>query len=109
MSANITFSSHLYVGESMSARKLDKIKTKLLKNPIACGAFVISLSKNEHDQLDIMQAGQLAQRFYQDYSLQVVGIASNQREAIELVEKMIQECLKLRGDCRVKEYLVCGF
>lgn len=109
MSTNITFSSHLYVGESMSDRKLDKIKTKLLKKPISCGAYVITLSKNVHDQLDIIQTRQLAQRFYQNYELRVVGIASNRDEAVELVEKMLQNCIKERGDCRVKEYLLCGF
>lgn len=109
MATNITFSTNLYVGKSISARKLDKIKIKLINKPLMCGASIISLSKNDHDQLDIMSARQLAQKYYSNAEMKVVGIACNHDEAVELVEDMLKECLKDRGDCLIKEYLLCGF
>lgn len=99
--------SHLYLGESMNADKLDKIKKKLEKKPLISGVFLITLSKNPKDQLEIYDARQLVQTYYKKNPPYIVGIAADYEEAITLVEHIVRECVETRGDCSLKEYLLC--
>lgn len=107
MSILITYRPTLYLGDSISEKKLDKIKKKLEKNPILSGVFLIAISNNVSDQLDIFDARQMIQSYYRKHPPYVVGIAGSWEEAVELVERLVQECLKARGDCALKEYLLC--
>ncbi len=107
MAVSITYHPRLYLGESINTKKLDKMKRKLEGKPLLTGVVLITLSKNPSDQLDIFEARQLAQRYYQKNPLYVVGIAGSREEAVGLVEQMVKECLRERGDCALKEYLLC--
>lgn len=107
MKEKLTFYPNLYIGESISADDLDKLKKKLLTRPMACSCYLITLSKNPHDQLEFYNASQLAQRYYREYPPYIIGIAANRLEAMNLVERIVQECLAKRGDCALKEYLLC--
>lgn len=107
MAKRLYFSEKLYLGESIKAEKLDKLKKKLSKNPALVSVYVITLSKNPGNQLEIYDARQLAQFYYIKYPPCVVGIASGYQEALSVLERMVQECLGARGDCRLKEFLLC--
>ena len=104
---NLTYHPELYVGDSISWKKLDKIKRKLQTKPLLANVFLITIASNPRDQLDILDARQLAQPHYNGVELYVVGIASNYEEAVALLEKIVKKCLKERGDCALKEYLLC--
>lgn len=108
MAIQLNFHRNLYLGESINEKKLDKIKKKLENKPLFSGVFVITISGNPSDQLDIYDARQLARKYYEKNPLYVVGIAGNYDEALKTVEQIVQECLKKRGDCALKEYLLCG-
>ena len=73
----------------------------------SCGLFLITVSRNPSDQLEIIQTRQLAQRYYNKFPPYVAGIAAGYDEALEVVEELVKECLKARGDCALKEYLLC--
>ncbi len=107
MAVALTYHPDLYLGDSINRRKLDKIKKKLEKKPLFSGVFLIAVSRNASDQLDIFDARQLVQRYYQSHPLYIVGIAKSHDEAVELVERLVRECLEKRGDCALKEYLLC--
>lgn len=107
MAIALTYHPHLYLGESIKAEKLDKIKKKLEKKPLFSGVFLITLSRNESDQLEIYEAKQLAQSYYKKNPPHVVGIAKSHAEAVSIVERIVQECLQARQDCSLKEYLLC--
>ena len=107
MSQKIQYLSNLYLGESISEKKLDKIKAKIDRHPILSGVWLIAISRNPKDQLEILSARQLEQKYYDKYPIQVIGIAASYEEAVAVVEKMVQECLAQRGDCALKEYLLC--
>ncbi|MCH5341675.1 MAG: hypothetical protein J1E01_09415 [Acetatifactor sp.] len=107
MSISLTYRPDLYLGDSINENKLDKIIKKLEKNPVFSGVFLITVSRNASDQLDIFDARQLAQSYYKKHPPYVVGIAGSHDEAVELVERLVQECLRARGDCALKEYLLC--
>ena len=107
MGKNLTFHPELYFGEGMKDAKKDKIKKMLIKKPLFANVYVLVLSRNASDQLEFFDSKQLAQRFYDNYSLEVVGIAKDYSDALKLVEQITQECLDARGDCCIKEYLIC--
>lgn len=107
MSVLLTYHPRLYLGDSINEKKLDKIQKKLEKKPLFSGVFLVTVSRNTSDQLDIFDAKQLVQSYYKKHPLQVVGIAGSYDEAVELVERLVQECLQARGDCALKEYLLC--
>lgn len=107
MAVSLTYHPGLYLGESINEKKLDKLKRRLEEKPLLCGAVLITLSQNGSDQLDIFEARQLAQRYYAKHPPCVVGVAGSRKEAFALVERMARECLRERGDCALKEYLLC--
>ncbi len=107
MAIRLIYHPQLYLGKSINEKKLDKIKKKLENKPLFSGVFLISISHNVSDQLEIYEAKQLAWGYYQKNPPCIVGIADNQIEAVELVEKIVEDCLKVRGDCKLKEYLQC--
>lgn len=107
MAKKFTFHDRLYLGESIMEKKLDKLKKRLEKNPLLSNVYLIVPAGNPEDQLDIFDAKQLVQPFYRDKSFLVLGIAGDYREALLVVERIVQDCLKERGDCKLREYFLC--
>ncbi|MCM1063748.1 MAG: hypothetical protein NC420_04600 [Eubacterium sp.] len=107
MAGKIRYHSRLYLSEGIGEKKLDKIKKKLEKRPLLSGVFLIAVSANPSDQLDIFDARLLVQPYYEKNPPHVVGIAESREEAVALVEQIVRECLEKRGDCALKEYLLC--
>lgn len=107
MAVKFEFHKRLYVSESMEDKKLDKIKRKLRSKPLLANVHLIVPAGNPKDQLDILDARQFAQYYYAKKTFLVVGIADSQGEALHLVERMVQDCLRERGDCNLREYLEC--
>lgn len=107
MSIALRYHPKLYLGDSVNVKKLDKIKKKLENKPLFSGVFLITLSRNPSDQLEIYDAKQLVQSYYKKNPPYVVGLAGNHEEAVDLIVQMTEECLINRGDCRLKEYLQC--
>lgn len=108
MAVKLVYHPNLYLGDSINVQKLDKIKRKLENKPLLADVYVIALSANPEDQLEFYAAKQLAQRYYGKNPPFVVGIAGSYDEAVRTVERLTQDCLRERGDCALKEYLLCG-
>ena len=107
MGGKLKYHRRLYLGTGILESKLDKIKKTLEKHPLRSNVFLIVISRNASDQLEIFSAKQLVQNYYNKYPVYVIGIASDYEDAVEMIEKIVQECLKARGDCALKEYLLC--
>lgn len=107
MERMLTFYPKLYLGEGIKETKLDKIKKKLVENPLWANVYILTFARNSADQLEFFDARQLTQRFYEQRPLLVLGIAKDYEDALQLVERITRECLNERGDCRLKEYLTC--
>lgn len=105
MYLNLQYSESLYLGNSINQAKLSKIKNKLERKPLFAGVYLLTISKNQHDQLDIIKSVYLNQQYFVNNTTCVVGITKYYDEAIAIVEKIVLECLKSRGDCKLKEYL----
>ena len=107
MVRKIEFCEKLYLGESIEEKKLDKIKRRLQYKPFLAKVYLVVPAGNPEDQFDIFDARQLVQPYYAKKDFLVVGIAADYREALLLIEKIAKDCLKERGDCRMREYLLC--
>lgn len=107
MSIDIVYHHSLYLGESIRKEKLDKLKKKLKKRPLLSGLFLITLSRNSSDQLEIYDAKQLAWGYYKKNPPYIIGLAGDYDEALSLIKRIVEECVKSRGDCSLKEYLQC--
>ena len=107
MGKKLIYHPDLYLGESIRTEKLDKIKKKLEGKPLLSGVFLIVISRNPSDQLEIFSAKQLVQKYYESNPVCVVGIAGDYDEAVRIVELITVNCLAQRGDCALKEYLLC--
>lgn len=103
---NIRFINNIYLGEGIEEKDIPKLKEDLDARPLFANIFVITIALNEQDQLDIYHSKYLMQRFYKNNAPLVVGIARKKGDAYALVEKIVQECLTLRGDVNLKAYLV---
>lgn len=107
MLPKLQYLPELYLGESIPAGKLDRIKHKLEKHPIRAGVYLIVTAPNGVDPLEIYSAKLLAWPYYRKHPPFVVGIAGSYEEAVGIIEKMVLECWRTRGDCALKEYLLC--
>lgn len=101
----LEFSPNLRLGDGIKPKKLDKLKNNLQTKPLLTDVVILIISENPSDQLELIQSKELAQPFYTYHTLRVIGIAKDQGEAIGLVQKITEECLTLRGDCSLKEYV----
>lgn len=107
MQRTFTYASKLYLGESISEKKLDKMKRRLEKKPWQAKVYLLTLARNPSGQIEFFDARQLIQPYYKDFSFYVIGLASDRDEALLLVEQITRECLRERGNCSLKEYLLC--
>ena len=107
MKKRLLYHEKLYLDESITEKKLDKIKKRLEKKPLLAEVYLIVPASNPKEQLDIFDARQLIQPHYANRSFYVVGMASGYKEALTLIERMVQDCLAQRGDCNLREYLSC--
>ena len=107
MAIALTYHPGIYLGDSIRGKKLDKLKKKLENKPLFSGLFLITLSRNASDQLEVYVAKQLAQSYYKKNPPYVIGISGTYEEALKIVEQIVRECLEARGDCALKEYLLC--
>ena len=106
MSKKLTFKDKLYIGESIDAQKLDKLKRNLCNAPVLTKVFLVTISANPTEQLDIIESKYLTYSYYNTHPLHVVGLAKSNNEAIGLVQKIVQECLDTQGDVDLKTFLL---
>ena len=107
MAGKLKFAQNLYLGEGIAPEKLDKLKKRLNKKPLLANVYLITPARNPADQLDIFDARQLVQPHYKDEEFLVLGMDSGYEDALQLIERVTGECLKARGDCNLREYLLC--
>lgn len=106
MSAKIKWLKQLYIGNSISKDKVLLYKLKFKTgNRNVC---VIVPSDREDELLQIISGKEASLKIYDGKKYLVGGIAANKAEAIKLIEDITNDCLKIRGDLDLKEYIKCG-
>lgn len=83
-----------------------RLVQRLKKGADVKHVYVITMASGA-DLLEIYESGVLRQTYYKEnFERPVVGLASDYEEALEVVMQILEECLKSKGDCRLKEFLL---
>ncbi|MCR4791915.1 MAG: hypothetical protein K5871_04145 [Lachnospiraceae bacterium] len=93
----------LYLSDALMGRDLTRIKRNIARGKGSCS--VILISDNDNDQFDIVTPFQLKLPVWEGKKPVVAGIADGKEDAEALVMKIISDCLKSRGDLKLKEYI----
>ena len=96
---------YLYLEDGLEKKK-DKIIKKLEKNRLQFGVWLIALPENEKNQLEIVDSKNLIQKNYPKEKIFVVGLTRNYEDALELVEKIVQEVYDKTGECDIRTFIL---
>ncbi len=97
------FFKNLYLGQRVS--NVNKIKKQILNRSIFVKAYVIALAING-DQLEIFDAKELRQIYYQQNPRTIVGIAKDYEEALELILAITKESVNQGYEGNLKQFLI---
>ena len=95
----------LYVGEKAQAKapRLLRAAERGKKSRFE-KAWLVTLSSFPRTQLDLISFKESRNKAYQGDKLSVIGLAADRTEAMLLVEKMANDCLKATGTAELKAY-----
>ena len=93
----------LYVSDTIG-RKVNRIKWKIKHNAGTIGVYVISLSANPDNLLDIIPAHYLLQKAYPKKEMYIIGLAQGYDDALELTTRIIQDIYDKTGAVELKSY-----
>ena len=105
----VIFSSSLELGDGMKAKKLDKLKKKIEEKPMFAREYLVYLSENKTGELEVMKANQLVFSYYDSHPISAVGLFKEYDQAIDWITQITKECIKERGDCKLKEFVKCRY
>lgn len=94
----------LYIGDN-AKKKAPSVIKKVNQGKLQYDIYLITLASNEKNLLEIIQANQLVQKTLRKLCPMIVGMASGYEEALEVVEKIVEETYLKQGDTDVRRYL----
>ena len=97
------WAENLYLTDK-TAKKKDKIIRKANRGMGMVSIYLITLASNPENLFDIFHAAHLKQPAFYKQDLFVVGIASDYEEALELVQRMVEDIYRKTGGVAVREY-----
>ena len=86
--------------------KLEQIKKKIEKNKWQFEIYLIALTKNDNNHLEIFNSVLLLQEAISKNELFLVGIASGYTECLDLVEKITQEVYDETSGVDIRNYIL---
>lgn len=90
---------------SENIKNPEKIKQKLEKGKLTYDIYLLTLSENPDNLLDIIAAPMLIQKSFYRICPMIIGMARGKEEAMEMVKNLISEVYQETGSFRVAEYL----
>ena len=99
------FIEQLYVSKSIKNTK--RVIWKLKHNIGQIKIYIVSISSHPADQLDIYHCSVMQQKFFRkDKNFTIVALTASHDEAVAYVQCVVEDCLKVRGDVNLEEYLL---
>lgn len=98
----LKWNKDLRVGEGV--KKADKIRRKLNHGKIVPGIYLITFSENPRNLLEIIPALTMIQQSAAEICPEIIGLAGDKDEAMDMITEIIQEVYDKTGDFRVQEY-----
>ena len=98
-------SSELYIGEGIASRA-DGILSRLQNDDFTDNAWLLTLSTNKSNQVDIIHTVFLKERWIRKSLPMIVGIAATKPEAMRLIARILEDSLKTHCGADIRAYLV---
>lgn len=99
------FYCNLYWGDGLE-KKQKKILEKLKHGKFQYDLYLVVLSHNPDNQLEIIHSGILLQDLFPSEHLLVVGIAKGYDDALLMIENIVQEVYDNTDGAKVRAYIV---
>lgn len=99
------FYKFLYVQEQLEKKK-DKIIDKLMQKKVLLSCYVVALSSNPKNQLDIYSSRFLFQPGFPTEDLFVIAIVKSHDDAIEFVEKLVKDVYNETKRTDMRSYIL---
>lgn len=107
MPVRLTYHHNLRLSDSIDARDLRRLKKQLTQKPLLSDVYLLLPARNSRDMLEFYHSRMLVRPYYQKEPVYVIGITRTYEEALTMIEQLVQECYQERGDCSLREYLLC--
>lgn len=101
----VKYYKHLYLSDGLKKKKA-KVISKLEKKKFQPDVYIVVLSENEKNQLEICSSLLFLQPAYPKSELFVVGITQGYEEALELVEKITIEVYNETKGADIRSYIL---
>lgn len=98
------FFHDLYLGEKI-APKSEQILKKLNSGKTVPNLYLITMSENPDNMLEIVPQWEVMQKGYPNTNIRVVGLSNGKKEAIALVQFIIEQVLEETGSANARDYL----
>ena len=95
---------HLYLAEGL--KKKEKIIRKLEEKKLQINIHVITLARNEKNQLEIYNSMLFLQPDFPYDDFLVVGLAKGYEDAVEIVEEIAQEVYNKTKGADIRSYIL---
>lgn len=107
MPIRLTYHHNLRLSDSIDEQELKSIKKQLSRKPLLSDVYLITPARNSRDLLEFYHSRMLVWPYYQKEPPLIIGIVRTYEEALTMIEQLVQECYLSRGDCSLREYLLC--
>ena len=95
---------HLYLADGI--KKKEKIIRKLEEKKLQMNIHIITLARNEKNQLEIYNSMILLQPDFPHDDFFVVGLAKGYEDAVEMVEEITQEVYNKTKGADIRSYIL---
>lgn len=95
---------NLYLGESVRGKEKE-IKRKLRGKAGFPGVFILSISLQPGEMIDIFPSGQLRQDAFPKEELRVFGLAGDRKEALDMLTDICRETMDATGNADMRSFL----
>ena len=99
------FYKYLYIQEQLEKKK-DKIISKLKQKKILLSCHVVAVSSNPANQLEIYSSRYFFQPGFPTDDLFVIAIVKSYEDALEFVEKIVEEVYNETKRTDVRSYIL---
>ena len=99
----LKWQENFLTGESV--KDSEKIKKKLNSGKLVPGIYLLTLSENPLNLMDIIPAAMLIQRSFYGICPKIIGMAKGKEEALEMVRSLIDEMYRETGTFAAAEYI----
>ena len=95
----------LYLGESILDQK-EEVINKIKNGKFTLNKYVIALPRNDYDTLETYPAVILKEEWYKKSDTFIVGLATGDDEAKEVMQFIISDCYDQTGGVDVRKFIM---